>query len=42
MHPDNVYGVCWHPAKWHILATGCWDGILRIFDVEKSSPILLK
>lgn len=41
-HPNGVFGIDWSPHDRNLLATGCFDGIVRIFDVSKSTsePIL--
>lgn len=44
-HPQAVYGVGWHHTQENILATGCQDGLVRIFNllVGASAPeVLLK
>mmetsp|Transcript_65286 Transcript_65286/g.142183 ORF Transcript_65286/g.142183 Transcript_65286/m.142183 type:complete len:1244 (-) Transcript_65286:65-3796(-) len=33
-HPAAVIGVSWHWAQDNILATGCQDGIVRVFNVQ--------
>ncbi|CAE8609106.1 unnamed protein product, partial [Polarella glacialis] len=33
VHPQPVYGVAWHPSQEGILATGCQDGHVRIFNL---------
>jgi WD40 repeat protein len=37
-HPNLVDAVAWSPDGKH-LATGCHDGILRVFDVEKNAAV---
>ena len=37
-HPDNVYGVCWHPSDPELFATGCWDCKIRVFNAHDNSP----
>jgi WD40 repeat protein len=37
-HPNLVDAVAWSPDG-KLLATGCHDGILRTFDIEKNAPV---
>lgn len=38
-HPKPVFGVDWSPFDSNVFATGCIDGVVRVFDVASSSPI---
>jgi len=35
-HPNIVFGVDWCPSDKNLVATGCHDGVVRIFDVSKT------
>lgn len=35
-HPGPVIGVCWHGQTEGVLATGCQDGVVRVFDLMQS------
>lgn len=41
-HPNAVYGCDWNPFNPNLLATGCHDGIIRVFDVSQQimTPIV--
>eukprot|EP00931_Biecheleriopsis_adriatica_P115448 TRINITY_DN91232_c0_g1_i1.p1 TRINITY_DN91232_c0_g1~~TRINITY_DN91232_c0_g1_i1.p1 ORF type:complete len:1254 (-),score=243.44 TRINITY_DN91232_c0_g1_i1:54-3791(-) len=34
VHPQAVYGVSWHAMQDGVLATGCHDGIVRVFNIN--------
>lgn len=36
VHPDTVFGVHWCPTDKNIIATGCHDYVVRIFNVASS------
>jgi len=38
-HPGAVVGVAWHPFEDGVLATGCQDGIVRIFYLREAGPV---
>lgn len=39
-HKGVVYGVMWCPLNKYILATGCQDSLVRVYDVQKGdNPI---
>eukprot|EP00761_Pharyngomonas_kirbyi_P003963 gb/GECH01003967.1/.p1 GENE.gb/GECH01003967.1/~~gb/GECH01003967.1/.p1 ORF type:complete len:1212 (+),score=249.40 gb/GECH01003967.1/:1-3636(+) len=37
-HPKPVFGIDWNPFNSNTLATGCLDGIVRILNVNSTSP----
>lgn len=47
-HPCFVYTVKFHPSNYHQLATGAWDGAVRIWCIQESlrstikEPVLLQ
>ncbi len=36
-HPAAVFGCAWNPKFGNYLCTGCYDGLVRVFDVMSSS-----
>jgi WD40 repeat protein len=36
-HPQAVYGCHWHPTNPKVFATGCHDGVVRVFNIDSSS-----
>lgn len=39
-HPGPVFGSAWCPHNCHFLATGCQDGLVRVFDFTLNFPLL--
>lgn len=37
-HPNHVIGVMWHPSRDGVLATGCQDGNVRIYNFSTPPP----
>jgi WD40 repeat protein len=38
-HPTSVFGCEWSPTHGHIVATGCSDGVVRVFDTRKNNVL---
>jgi len=38
-HPGTVYGVAWSPFNKNLLATGCKDGSVRIWDITSQTVV---
>jgi WD repeat-containing protein 17 len=39
-HPKNLYGSKWHPSDPNLFVTGCWDGVVRVFEKKHAFPTM--